>query len=86
MVHLVKMPYYLDSWIYKLHIMSIQRYFLIPSISNRDPPAQNNRQEDDETNGKCGLNRKSNISKDSKKEDKGCGNSEGNLIRHLVDY
>ena len=54
--------------------------------SNRDSAGKNNRQEDDESNGKCGLNKKSNISKDSKKEDKGCGDSEGITIKHWIGY
>ena len=53
------------------------------SYSNRDSAPKTNREDDDESNRKCGLNRKSNISKDSKKDDKGCGNSEGILIRHI---
>ena len=51
--------------------------------SNRDSAPKTDREEDDETNQKCGLNRKSNISKDSKKDDKGCGNSEGISIWHI---
>ena len=59
-------------------INSLVFYCII--YSNRDSAPKTNREDDDETNRKCGLNRKSNISKDSKKDDKGCGNSEGTLI------
>ena len=48
--------------------------------TSRDSNNKNNRQEEEDMNAKCGLNKKSHISNDNRKEEKnkGCGNFEGN--------
>lgn len=65
----------------KCSLASSSKPILLPPQSlkpNRDSNVRNNRPEEEEMNGKCGVNKKSHISKDNKKEekDKGCGYSE----------